>query len=183
MKPNEILKAISRKYSDGALVQEIALNTDPSDPVSNLWKLEQAAHYYGEDSDYYNEITQQLEGKEIADSIPLGWTPLPTQRRIDGLLFAGSKLIAVEVKVSVADFKRETNAKREPWERVTHQFVYATPKDLLKPSDLPAHCGLWEVGSNGSITITKRAKVNKQPAPMPQQVLVAMMHRNRLKSR
>lgn len=182
MKPNDILKAISRKYSDGALVKEIALNTDPSDPISNLWKLEQAAHYYGEDSDYYEEIIQQLQGKEIAESIPLGWTPLPTQRRIDGLLFASSKLIAVEVKVSVADFKRETDAKREPWERVTHQFVYATPKDLLDPSDLPAHCGLWEVSSNGSISITKRAKVNKQPAPMPQQVLVALMYRNRLKS-
>lgn len=180
MKPNDILKAISRKHSDGALVREIALNTEPSDPVSNLWKLEKAAHYYGEDSDYYKEILQKLEGKEIADSVPLGWTPLPTQRRIDGLLYASSKLIAIEVKVSVADFKRETEAKREPWERVTHQFVYATPKGLLNPIDLPAHCGLWEVNSNGSITITKRAKVNKKPEPMPQQVLVALMYRNRL---
>jgi hypothetical protein len=181
LKPNDILKAISRKYSDGALVKEIALNTDPSDPVSNRWELEKAAYYYGEDSDYYKEVAQKLEGKEIAESVPLGWKPLPTQRRIDGLLYAGSKLIAVEVKVSVADFKRETDAKREPWERVTHQFVYATPKGLLDPSDLPAHCGLWEVSNNGSITIAKRAKVNKKPEPMPQQVLVALMYRNRLK--
>jgi hypothetical protein len=182
LKPNDILKAISRKYSDGALVKEIALNTEPSDPVSNLWKLEKAAYYYGEDSDYYKEVAEQLKGQEIAESIPLGWTPLPTQRRIDGLLYASSKLIAIEVKISVADFKRETEAKREPWERVTHQFVYATPKDLLSPSDIPDHCGLWEINANGSITITKRAKVNKTPESMPQQVLVALMYRNRLKS-
>lgn len=181
MNSNDILKAISRKYSDGALVKEVALNTTPDDSVSNLVELKRAARY-GKTSDYYKEVVKQLEGKEIADSIPVGWRPIPTQRRIDGLLYASSKLIAVEVKVSVADFKRETEAKRAPWEKVTHQFVYATPKDLLKPSDLPAHCGLWEVNSNGSITITKRAKVNKQPAPMPQQVLVALMYRNRLKS-
>lgn len=181
MKPNDILKAISRKYSDGALVKEIALNTEPSDPISNRFRLEKAAYYYGEQSDFYKEVATQLEGQEIADSVPLGWKPLPAQRRIDGLLYASSKLIAVEVKVSVADFKRETDAKREPWERVTHQFVYATPKGLLNPNDLPAHCGLWEVDNNGSITIAKRAKVNKKPEPMPQQVLVALMYRNRLK--
>jgi hypothetical protein len=178
MKANEILRAISRKHSYGALVKEVALNTNPSDPVSNRWKLENAS-MYGVNTSYYKMIAAELEGKEIADSIPDGWQPLPTQRRIDGLLYASKKLIAIEVKISITDFRRETDAKREPWELVTNQFVYATPAGLLNPSDIPPHCGLWEVHSSGLVTVAKKAKVKKNPEPMPQQVLIALIYRNR----
>jgi len=178
MKANDILSAISRKHSDGALVKEVVLTDQYSDPVRNRYELDRAA-FYGESSAYYKELLEVYKDYEVAESIPEGWSPEPLTRRIDGLLYTGKKLIAIEVKISVEDFKRETPSKRAPWEKVTHQFVYATPEGLLKPEDIPSHCGLWEVQENGIVKITKRAKVNKTIQPMPQQVLVALMYRTR----
>lgn len=177
MKAEDILRAIAARHYEGALVREMVLDTDPRDPISNAWNLRKAARY-GKTSNHYKEMQASLEGLPIADIIPVGWQPLPRQRRIDGLLYANQKLIAIEVKVSVADFRRETEAKREPWEKITHQFVYATPKGLLDPKELPPHCGLWEVDEFRRVAIAKRAKVNKFPEPAPQQLLVSLMYRN-----
>ena len=75
----------------------------------------------------------------------------PTKRRIDFLLMRigrNSKprheRIALEVKVSRADFKRDTAAKRAAWFAAADRFAYVTPKDLILPSELPEGCGLLE---------------------------------------
>lgn len=101
----------------------------------------------------------------------------PTSRRIDALMFDGTRTrTAIEVKVSRADFLRETDAKRRPWRKITHRFVYATPAGLLKPEEIPDGCGLWEVDGS-AVRIMKRSKLNPKPDPIPHQVLVAFAYR------
>jgi hypothetical protein len=57
-----------------------------------------------------------------------------------------SKSIVVEVKVSRADFLKD---KHKPWRKEGQGFgkrrVYLTPKDLLKPEEIPYGWELWEV--------------------------------------
>jgi hypothetical protein len=89
-----------------------------------------------------------------------------TQRRIDALIFESKMLTAVEVKVSRADFFRDTDAKRGAWFRHTHRFVYLVPKGLVKMEEVPDGCGLWEYEA-GQITVTKKSKINKTPLPFP----------------
>ena len=62
----------------------------------------------------------------------------PVYRRIDGLMFdGGATRTAIEVKISRADFLRESEEKRRPWRKITHRFVYATPVGLLKAGGDP----------------------------------------------
>src|SRR5690606_5615505 len=92
---------------------------------------------------------------------------------------------AVEIKVSRADFRRETEEKRRAWRAITNRFVYAAPVGLISRDELPAGCGLWEfdpeaVGryrSQHGLTAAAKAKVNKEPRPLPQQVLTALAYR------
>lgn len=74
-----------------------------------------------------------------------------SRRRIDYLLMRISRRssprherIALEVKVSRADFKRDTDEKRAAWFGVSDRFAYVTPKGLITPDELPAGCGLIE---------------------------------------
>lgn len=175
----DILKAISAKHYDGALARELVLNVNHSGGKYNRWQLDRMTRFYGKNHARYHAFVESISGQEIdpEGTVPREWSP-PSNRRIDGFLYSKKKLIAIEVKVSVADFKRETPEKREPWERVSHQFIYATPKGLLLPSDIPPQCGLWEVDEFNRVTIAKKAKVNKNLEPMPQQVLVSLMYRD-----
>lgn len=75
----------------------------------------------------------------------------PNLRRIDFLLMRISRRsvprherIALEVKVTRADFKRDTDEKRAAWFAVADRFAYVTPVGLIKPEELPAGCGLME---------------------------------------
>lgn len=177
MNANDVLRAIERKHYDGAMARELVLNSEPDIAIANRERLDSAERMHGQGSRYYEYVKESMKGKPIADSVPVGWSPI-TSRRIDGLLYSKKKLIAIEVKVSVADYRRETPEKRAPWERVSNQFIYATPQGLLDPSTIPSHCGLWEINSGGGVEIVKKAKVNKTPEPMPQQVFIALMYRN-----
>lgn len=56
--------------------------------------------------------------------------------------------VAVEIKVSRSDFRRESDAKRAPWRVLAHRFVYATPEGLLTPQDIPDGCWLIEVSEH-----------------------------------
>lgn len=77
----------------------------------------------------------------------------PTFRRIDVLLMKTSssakpipfERIAVEIKVSRSDFRRDTVEKRRAWQAVAHRFAYAVPSGLVSVSEVPADCGLIEV--------------------------------------
>lgn len=107
----------------------------------------------------------------------------PTARRIDGLLFdGGQSRTAIEVKISRSDYLRETDAKRRVWRAITNRFVYATPAGLLRTDEIPDGCGLWEVDDTGRVTIVKRAKSNRNPGPIPHQVLVALAYRLKRKA-
>lgn len=149
-----ILDAIARKHSDCALVREV-LVTDP-----NADRFAPADAW-------------------VAAGRP-GRMPRcePTARRIDGLLFdGGQSRTAIEVKISRSDYQRETDAKRRIWRAITNRFVYATPAGLLRPDEIPDGCGLWEVNDTGRVAIVKRAKSNRNPDPIPHQVLVALAYR------
>lgn len=57
----------------------------------------------------------------------------------------GYRRLAFEVKVSKADYRRETDIKRLPAERAAHQTFYAAPVGLIEPESLPEGWGLVEV--------------------------------------
>lgn len=73
------------------------------------------------------------------------------QRTIDVLLVRqwisgpGFQRIAFEVKVSRADYRQETDHKREPAEKSAHRTAYAAPVGLIDPDTLPDGWGLVEV--------------------------------------
>lgn len=96
-------------------------------------------------------------------------------RRIDALMFDSLVRTAIEIKVSRADFLRDTYWKRRAWQNVTHRFVYAVPHDLDVMS--PHGCGLWKVDPDGRITVVKKAIVRKTPEPLPQTVIQRLAYR------
>lgn len=55
--------------------------------------------------------------------------------------------IAIEIKVSRSDFRGEIRnpVKRDPALRISNLFYFATPKGLVKESEVPEECGLIEV--------------------------------------
>jgi len=110
------------------------------------------------------------------------------KRRIDGLLIGPrGQRTAIEVKVSRQDFLRETEAKRRPWIRCSHRFVYAAPKGLLRANEIPKGIGLWEVSLTAKaktgfvsiyeLTVAKRCIINKNPDPVPDQLFAALAYR------
>lgn len=96
-------------------------------------------------------------------------------RRIDALMFQTLIRTAIEIKVSKADFNRDTYWKRRAWQKVTHRFVYVVPHDLDVMS--PHGCGLWKVDESGRITVVKKAIVSKTPDPLPQTVVQRLAYR------
>lgn len=115
-----------------------------------------------------------IHTEEWDEQIPEGQTESYT-RRIDALMFDGPQRTAIEIKVSKADFARDTYRKRRPWMLVSHRFIYVTPAGLDVMAPHP--CGHWEVHPDGKITIKKRAYGNKYPEPLPQHVIAALAHR------
>ena len=74
-----------------------------------------------------------------------------SRRRIDYLLMRISRRssprherIALEVKVTRADFKRDTPEKRAAWFGVSDRFAYVAPVGMIQPEELPEGCGLME---------------------------------------
>jgi hypothetical protein len=73
------------------------------------------------------------------------------ERTIDVLLVRtwatgiGFDRLAVEIKVSVADYRAETDAKRAPAWASAHRCCYAAPAGLIDPTSLPTGWGLIEV--------------------------------------
>lgn len=104
-------------------------------------------------------------------------------RRIDALMFDGGQRTAIEIKVSKADARRETWNKTAPWRHVTHRFVYVTTpdiefKDIGTPEDR-AHwdCGHWVVHPDGRVEVKRKAKINKYPDPLPNDVILRLAYR------
>ncbi|NLS27951.1 hypothetical protein S2M10_29530 [Sphingomonas sp. S2M10] len=66
------------------------------------------------------------------------WTLAPCQSK-------GYAATAYEIKVSRADFRRDTPAKQREARLFSDRFYYATPPGLLKPDEVPDWAGLIEV--------------------------------------
>lgn len=122
-------------------------------------------------------IGDHLWDERLAESKPT--------RRIDALMFRSFQRTAIEVKVTLADWKRDSYRKRAPWAAVTNRFVFAVPKSLADQvgGNYGAHdldtwdCGVWTVDESGRVEVAKPAKVRPHPEPLPQQVIQALAFR------
>lgn len=140
-----ILESIEAKYPRAVMVPEISIN----DPLWHDW-------------DHRSSSDKRLDGHK----------PF---RRIDALMFDSYQRTAIEVKISAADYRLDTDRKRRPWQRVTHRFVYAVPHHLNVAA--PHGCGLWKVHDDGTIEVVKKAIVNKHPEPLSQDVVLRLAYR------
>ncbi len=107
--------------------------------------------------------------------------PRPSTRRIDVLMFQNLMRTAIEIKVDLADVKRETWAKVTPWWRVCHRFVYAVPAGLIEQPPVYG-AGLWWVHPDGVVEVRRKAKVSNTPEPLPQRVVQNLAYRSLGKS-
>ncbi|WP_018024099.1 hypothetical protein [Corynebacterium ulceribovis] len=108
------------------------------------------------------------------------------RRRIDALMFDGGQRTALEIKVSKADAKRETWHKTAPWRNVCHRFIYVTTPDIsfsdIGDRSTPSGganwaCGHWVVHPDGTVEVKRKAKVNKYPEPLPNDVILRLAYR------
>lgn len=189
----DILRAIRRKHAADAVVREVVID----DPFEEGYRFREridryAAQSVSSEDHHAHWVRREIEraavrGIEIPDALPEGWTLRTSvpRRRIDALILASTGRTAIEIKVSRADFRRETEEKRRAWRTIVNRFIYAAPVGLIPRDELPAGCGLWEfdpeqVGRYGyqhGLTAVARAKVNKSPAPLPQQIVTALAYR------
>lgn len=179
MNAKQVLSGIRKKYPKAAIVREVVLNDFGQIAIQNRHRLN-----LGGRSAAYWAPKIEASGEPVADSVPAGWSPATAifDRRIDGLMLAGGQVTAIEVKISVADFRRDNDEKRRAWREHSHRFIYATPPGLIDPAWLAEGVGLWEIdptsrSKSGAVTVIKRAVVNKAALPLPQHVNNAMFYR------
>lgn len=159
MNATEVLDAVRRKYPRCALVPEVVIDIDNHDALT-----------------YWRHLVIREMSAEDQRRTP----PKPAQyRRIDALMFDGPQRTAIEVKVSLADMRRESWEKVSPWLNVTHRFVYVVPAGLIDNGHgIPVHCaGLWWVHPDGRIEVRRKAQVRKYPEELPRQVVTALAYR------
>lgn len=126
-----------------------------------------------------NAIVPELSINDIYAREQPSDTPVH-KRRIDALMFDGGQRTAIEIKVDRADLlNNETWHKTAPWRNVTHRFIYAVPAGLAEFNEFEAHwyAGLWWVHDNGSIEVRRKARVNKYPEPLPNDVVLRLAYR------
>lgn len=78
-------------------------------------------------------------------------TQVPAAGRVIDVLVhvnAPDMLIAIEVKVSRADYRSETDAKRDASWQIADRCLYAAPAGLIDPATLPRGWGLIEVSED-----------------------------------
>lgn len=179
-----LLAALRQKHSGDAVVREVVIDDPFEFAIRRRAEIERARQW-GED--HADRTEARYAGKPIADVVPEGWdyrTSKP-QRRIDALIIASTGITAVEIKVTRADFRRDTEEKRRAWRAITNRFVYLVPKGLVTPDEVANGCGLWEYDAEAhgeyrwmhGITSVKRAVANKSPEPMPFQVTRSLAYR------
>lgn len=88
---------------------------------------------------------------------------------------AGFSATAYEIKVSRADFRRDTHAKQRQARLFSDRFYYVAPTGLIKPDELPDWAGLMEF-SNGALSPRVPAPHRDKDAPTWQ--LVVSLIRN-----
>jgi len=97
--------------------------------------------------------------------------------------------IAVEIKVSRSDFLTEMKKplKRRPGLRLSNLFYFYAPKGMIKPTEVPPECGLWEysppIGKEGydfgfSRNIEETVKAPWRDVFPPTWSFICSMYRN-----
>jgi hypothetical protein len=77
---------------------------------------------------------------------------------------AGFKARAYEVKISRADFRRDTAIKQREARLFSDQFFYVTPVGLLRPDEVPDWAGLIEY-ADGAFKTVVHAPYRDKDAP------------------
>lgn len=72
----------------------------------------------------------------------------------------GLAIVAVEVKVTRGDFRRELDhpEKRATVTPYVNEFWFAAPRGIVKPEEVPDGCGLLETWGEGKLRATIRAR-------------------------
>lgn len=188
MGAKELLAALRQKHSADAVVREVVIDDPFELAIRRRAEIENTRRWSGDEHAAKRLGRYEAEGKPVADEIPDGWDRRRSvpQRRIDALVFASTGITAVEIKVSRADFRRDTDEKRRAWRAVTNRFIYLVPTGLVTPAEVADGCGLWVFDPERfsdtnswmhGITSVKRAVVNKAPDPLPLQVTRALAYR------
>lgn len=162
-----IVSAVRRKHSPRTIfLPEVTLEDEYYDMLArNDW----VERYGLPDSDRITTLEHDPEYSFANGS---------RYRRIDLLgLDSQHQWTAVEIKVSRADFARETYEKRHPWITKTHRFIYAVPEGLIVPDEIPNGCGLWTVTETGQVKVAKRARVNRSRQEFPETFLRTLFWR------
>jgi hypothetical protein len=167
----EIMAAIRKAYPKAAVVREVSIADSQVEAEMNLWRL------MGTRRSYWEKLLAET-GAPVAESLPPGWTPhnTPPVRRIDALMRESTGYTAIEIKVTRADFKRDTEEKRRAWRMHTRRFIYVTPAGLVNVSEVPDGCGLWEFDGD-RLRVVKKATINKSPTAFPKAVFDTMLYR------
>jgi hypothetical protein len=111
------------------------------------------------------------------------------QGRVDFLAVSvspssGNKAVAYEVKVTRADFKRDTHAKQRGARLYSDQFFYIAPKGTIPHTDVPDWAGLIEVewkafrGGTPYLAFTEVIAAPKRDKEPPSWGLVCSLIRN-----
>lgn len=133
-------------------------------------------HYGVTSSDFFAEEWALLDEVALKSA---GWT----QARIDCLAVRawsgmpkGHERVAIEIKVSKADFRSEMKSgKWQHFHRLCHRFAFAVPYGLVSVDDVPAECGLIEVTGSG-IRWTRPAP-RHEPEELPDGVFAEVARR------
>lgn len=85
------------------------------------------------------------------------WTLAPCQSK-------GYAATAYEIKISRADFRRDTHAKQREARLFSDRFYYVTPPGLLKVEEVPDWAGLIEI-VDGAKKVRVQAPLRDKDAP------------------
>lgn len=156
-------QALRAKHNKAAILKEVTMPDESAALIYRTRQAQSSPRYRA----WFDKKGLTYDGV-VPDDYDMAKAKLT--RRIDFLMFEGPTVTAIEMKVSKADFRRDTEDKRRAWKAVTNRFVYLTPKGLLAPEDIPEGCGLWEF-ENGKIVVVKKSKTNNDPEPFPESMV------------
>ncbi len=122
--------------------------SDPSSPGEVSWTatllldaLERAVHTSKTEWIFLRELRvgtgHRGESLQRLDAFALNCLP-----------YQGMRRICYEIKISRADFQTELKnpIKKRVGMRYSNEFYFVTPGGLLTPAEIPAECGLVEIG-------------------------------------
>lgn len=149
------------------------------------------------EDDPVQEIARRLELRYPAEK---GWSFFSELRDCTGWshsrtidvwamnTWPSSKLyVAIEIKTSVSDFRRENPMKRAPFLLAANEFWYAAPRGVIPIEELPRDCGLLETWGNDAMRATKRAPQRDAAKPDEEMFMAicrkAAEHTERLRQR